>query len=92
MDTFTPVNRLDVPEIAHYQRTTEASGRVVIVYAVRKPLMSLWTGVRIEIKGDTTIETNTHPQVSAAHAIELARTPPPKHRGDLLELMLPARK
>ncbi len=67
MDTFTTVNRLDVPEIAHYQRTADA-GRVVIVYAVRGPLMSLWTGVRIVRDTDGTTEHHTGPVPSAALA------------------------
>lgn len=60
-----------MPEIACYSR--EAAGdRAVIVDALRMPLMSLWTGVRIERNGDDTMETHTGPFPTSALAAQHA--------------------
>ncbi len=58
MDTLE--NSLGVPVISHFDR--EAAGeRTVIVYALRMPLMSLWTGVWIVRDTEGTTETHTDP-------------------------------
>lgn len=64
----TLCNRLTVPEIACYRRTT-AGDAVIITYAVRGPLESLWRGVMLFTIGDETTEAGSGPHPTPQGAV-----------------------